>query len=162
VVSKKEPLAKVAHDRTAAQELTDSPAPLGAQLHVLTIGISDYANAPGLKLDFVDDDARDVANALLGPEGGLYAKVNVQHLSDGEATRKAVFAGLQTLPRAMQPDQQDVALAHFSGHGTEIGGAYYLLPADTEADDPFAMESNGIEIGQFKRALRGIAVGRRN
>ena len=34
--------------------------------------------------------------------------------------------------------------------------AYYLLPADAEAGDPFAIESSGIEIGQFKRALERL------
>jgi hypothetical protein len=149
-------IAKIAQDRTAVQALIDSPAPPGAQLHVLTIGISDYANAPGLKLDFADDDARDIANALLGQEGGLYAKVNVQHLPDGQATRRAVFAGLRTLQRNMQSGQQDVAVVHFSGHGAEADGGYYLLPADAEADDPFAIADTGIEIGQFKAALERL------
>jgi WD40 repeat protein len=149
-------LAKMAQDRELVQQAVNSPAPPGPQLHVLAVGVSDYAHHPHLRLDFADDDARDLANALLAQDSGLYARVNVQHLADARATRREVFAALKTLYDAMQPDQRDVAVIHFSGHGADAGDAYYLLPNDVEADDPIDIMTTGIEVRQLKELLRAL------
>ena len=56
----------------------------------------------------------------------------------------------------MQPEQEDVAVIHFSGHGAVVDGVYYLLPNDVEADNELAIETTGIEIGRFKRVLKRL------
>jgi WD40 repeat protein len=147
-------LAKVAYDREVVRQAVDSPVPPGPQLHVLTVGVSEYANHERLRLDFADDDARDLADALLGQEGGLYAKVNVQHLTDARATQRAFFAALRVTLGAMQPGQQDVAVVQFSGHGATVDGELYLLPSDVEADGPDAVATTGIEVRKLKELLR--------
>ncbi len=54
----------------------------GPQLHVLAVGVGDYnaEHAKHLRLEFADDDANDLAAALLNTQGSLYAKVNPQVL----------------------------------------------------------------------------------
>jgi uncharacterized caspase-like protein len=123
---------------------------------VLTVGVSEYAHNERLRLDFADDDARDLAEALLGQEGGLYAKVNVQHLTDARATQRAFFAALRVMLGAMQPGQQDVAVVQFSGHGATVDGELYLLPSDVETDGPDAIATTGIEVRKLKELLRRL------
>jgi WD40 repeat protein len=149
-------LAKVAYDREVVRQAVDSPVPPGPQLHVLTVGVSEYEHHERLRLDFADDDARDLANALLGQEGGLYAKVNVQHLTDARATQRAFFAALRVMLGAMQPGQQDVAVVQFSGHGATVDGELYLLPSDVETDGPDAIATTGIEVRKLKELLRRL------
>ncbi|MGI9492641.1 MAG: caspase family protein, partial [Geminicoccaceae bacterium] len=146
-------LTKINHDRNRVQDLVDSAAPPGAQLHVLTVGVSDYAYHEHLKLDFADDDATDIANALIRQEGSLYAKVNTQHLVNDEATRGGVYQALNTIRTSMQPDQEDVAVIHFSGHGADVDGNYYLLPHDVQANDNVEISISGIEVERFKHLL---------
>ena len=83
-------LAKIAYDREQVQQAVNSPAPPGPQLHVLAVGISQYEHGD-LKLDFAADDARDLTKALLGQEGALYAKVDVQALTDDKASRRECY-----------------------------------------------------------------------
>jgi WD40 repeat protein len=145
--------AALAQSRELVRATVDSLVPPGPQLHVLTVGVSEYANDRRLSLKFADDDARDLANALLGQEGGLYARVKVQHLTNAQVTKRGFFAALRVLLGAMQPGQQDVAVIHFSGHGAMVDGNFYLLPSDVETDSADAIATTGIELRQFKELL---------
>lgn len=148
-------LAKMAYDRRQVQEAVDSPVPAGPQLHVLTVGINEYACHERRRLDFAVNDACDLANTLLAQEAaGLYSKVNLECLVDAQATREGFFAGLLRLLRAMQPDQRDVAVIHFSGHGAQVDGEYYLLPNDVDANDSIALATTSIELRQLTNLLR--------
>ena len=146
-------LAKLARDRKSVKERVNSAVPPGPQLHVLTIGVSRYKHHDSLKLDFADDDAIDLAKALLKQEGALYAHVHADFLTDEEATERAIGKHLSALTKRMTPDQNDVAVIHFSGHGEKIDGEYYLLPHDVEAGDPSDLNATGIHIGELRRAL---------
>jgi uncharacterized caspase-like protein len=129
-----------------------SPAPPGPQLHVLAIGISQYEHSD-LKLDFADDDARELASALIGQEGALYARVDVQVLDDDKATRREVLRALRGIRDRMQEQQGDVVVIGFSGHGTIADGRYFLLPYDVEVDDEYAIADTGIPMGDLKQSL---------
>ena len=149
--------AKLAHDRRLVQEAVDSPVPSGPQLHVLTVGINEYARHERCRLDFAVNDARDLANMLLAQESaGLYAKVNLECLLDAQATRHGFFAALRRVLSRMQPDQRDVAVIHFSGHGAQVDGEYYLLPSDVEAGDPAGISTTAIELRQLTTLLRRL------
>jgi WD40 repeat protein len=150
-------LAELNEARLAAQRRLKSAIKPGTQLHVLAVGVGDYneEKAKHLRLEFADDDARDVASALLNTQGSLYAKVNQQILRNGEATRAGISRALDTIQKTMLPD--DVAVFHFSGHGALIGGALYLLPYEVDARDPAGIEGSAIEIGGLRKKLVQLA-----
>ena len=145
-------LAKIAYDREQVQHAVNSPAPPGPQLHVLAVGISQYEHSD-LKLDFADDDARELASALRGQEGALYARVNAQALTDDKATRRVVQRAMRGIRDRMQEKQGDVVVIEFSGHGTIADGRYFLLPYDVEVDDEYAIADTGIPMDELKQSL---------
>ena len=129
----------------------------GTQLHVLAVGVGDYneQNAKHLRLQFADDDAHDVASALIDTQGSLYAKVNAQVLRNGEATRAGIFRALESIYTTMQ--QEDVAVFHFSGHGALVDGKLYLLQHEVDARDTVGIKSSAIEIAGLKAELLRLA-----
>jgi hypothetical protein len=102
-------------------------APEKPTLYLLAVGVGAYAD-PALTLDLPAKDARDVAAAWKRQEGGLYGKVEIRVLTDGEATRDAILAGLEWLET--RTTQKDVAVLFFSGHGINDPrtGEYLFLP----------------------------------
>ena len=149
-------LAKIRKDREDLREHVDAPVAPGPQLHVLTVGVSDYANHDHLTLDYADNDADDLARMMLKQEAGLYAKVNLQHLTNNQATRQAVIDAMITIDETMQAGHSDVAVVHFSGHGVDVDGNYYLLPHDVNVSSPGRIEASGIHIAQFRRMLKRL------
>jgi hypothetical protein len=125
--------------RSDVQTITRAKVAPGAQLFVLTIGIKDYGGkAKDLELEFADHDARDVANALVNTqEGGLYARVIPQFLSNETATKGGIFDALTAMERDMAGSSgQDLALVMFSGHGTLIDDQLYLVPNGADDSTP--------------------------
>jgi WD40 repeat protein len=147
-------LAELNEARLATQRRLNSAIKPGTQLHVLAVGVGDY-NKAHLRLEFADDDAWDVASALVNTQGSLYAKVNPQVLRNGEATRAGIFDALEAMYNAMQ--QEDVAVVHFSGHGALVGGALYLLPHEVDARTGSRIRGSAIEIGDLRTELLRLA-----
>jgi outer membrane protein assembly factor BamB len=150
-------LAELNEARLATQRRLNSAIKPGTQLHVLAVGVGDYneEKAKHLRLEFADDDAWDVASALLNTQGSLYAKVNPQVLRNGEATRAGIFDALEVMYNSMQGD--DVAVVHFSGHGALVGGALYLLPHEVDARTGSRIRGSAIEIGDLRTELLRLA-----
>ena len=71
---------------------------LKPKLYVLSIGVSDYADA-SLKLGLAAKDARDFSAALRAQAGGLYGDVVMRELVDRAATRDGVLDGLEWLEK---------------------------------------------------------------
>ena len=129
----------------------------GTQLHVLAVGVGDYneEKAKHLRLEFADDDAWDVASALVNTQGSLYAKVNLQALRNDEATRAGIFRALDTIQKTMQQD--DVAVVYFSGHGALAADTLYLLPYEVDARDLPGIAGSAIEIAWLRMKLMQLA-----
>jgi len=141
-----------------AQRLKSGVAP-GAQLHVLAIGVGEYnvESAKHLRLDYADNDAWDLASALLNTQGSMYAKVNAQVLRNKEATETGILRALKSLKAQMQPGSGDLAVIHFSGHGALVDGQLFLLPHDIDAGDSVGIKAGGIEVGDLKGELIQLA-----
>jgi WD40 repeat protein len=136
-------------------------------LHVLAIGINDYA-APSLaKLHFAVNDARMLAAALRGgrEQAAEWAKqlsgsiargettsqrdqpawlaasgpVDIKILADAEASRVAILQSIREISAAALPE--DSFIMFFAGHGTADGQRYYLLPHDTKLNGPEGLKS---------------------
>ncbi len=149
-------LAKI---RGAVQRATGSDVAPGARLHVLAIGVSDYGEAARhLDLTYADRDARDVAAALRRSQSGLYAEVRAKVLVDAEASKTAIFAGLEQIRTGMAAGGgADLAVIQFSGHGDMVDGKFYLLPHGIDDGSAAAVKANGLPAGQFHDEIAAIA-----
>src|SRR6186713_2975964 len=106
----------------------------------LLIGINRYQIA-GADLRGCVNDVKDLSAALV--EFGGFKKGDITVLTDGAATKKAMQAGIASLVRDSK--KGDVALLHYSGHGSNVpddngdepdGRDEILCPADLDWDDP--------------------------
>lgn len=149
-------LAKI---REAIKRRTGAKAAPGARLHVLTVGVSEYGEAAKhLRLKFADDDAEDVATALINTQKNLYAEVLPQSLRNEEATRGQILRGLATMRDAMAKGVpgQDLAVFHYSGHGAMVDGQFYLLPRDVDVKDPVAIKTTGLSAAVLRDELHAL------
>jgi hypothetical protein len=106
----------------------------------LLIGINKY-QAAGADLRGCVNDVKDLSAALVEFHG--FRKGDITMLTDLAATKKAMVAGIRSLVRDSK--KGDVALLHFSGHGSHVpddnrdesdGRDEILCPADLDWDDP--------------------------
>jgi hypothetical protein len=153
-------LAILAEVDAAVQRRTGAAVAPGAQLHVLTVGVSDYGQAAThLKLSFAAADATDVAAALRTTQTGLYAEVRPQRLSNQDATKEGILRGLATMrqARARSAPGRDLAVVHFSGHGALLDGEFYVLPHGVNAGDEVAIKTTALPASDLRRELEGLA-----
>ncbi len=153
-------LAVLAEHNHEVMVRTNSHLPPGAQLHLLTIGISAYNEqyANNLRLNYADRDAHDLASALVNTQGSLYADVKVQVLQNGDANRSGIIQALETIKNEMaNRGDNDLAVVHFSGHGAMFDGRFYLLPADVDARTPASIKATALSIDEFNNELHDLA-----
>ena len=146
--------------RRDVQIVTGAKVAPGARLFLLTIGIKDYGDkAKDLALEFADRDARDVANALVNTqEGGLYARVIPQFLSNETATKGGIFDALTAMERNMAGGSgQVLALVMFSGHGTMIDDRLYLMPNGADDSTPGRLKASAIPATEFQDEIAKLA-----
>lgn len=119
--------------------------------HALVIGIDDYAHVAPLQK--ARNDARAVA-AALEPAG-----FRVTALMDPD--RRAITQALGRFTAGLAPG--DEALFYFAGHGIEVEGQNYLLPADIPearpGDEDFLIaEAIGVDHVLASLQRRGVRV----
>lgn len=112
----------------------------------LVIGISDYP-PPIRKLPAVANDVREMAT-LLGSDNGQFPAQNVLRLTDAEATSQKVIEAIETTFASVQPD--DSVFAYMAGHGAVVGGDYYFVAHNTNAQD---IPSSGLPLTKIKTAF---------
>src|SRR5688572_6901661 len=104
------------------------------------IGINRYQIA-GADLRGCVNDVKDLSAALVEFHG--FKKSDITVLTDLAATKKAMQAGIRSLLRSSK--KGDVAVVHFSGHGSHVpdanrdeadGRDEILCPADLDWNDP--------------------------
>ena len=124
----------------------------------LLIGINKYLIA-GADLRGCVNDVVDLSAVLT--EFGGFKKRDITVLTDKSATRKAMISGIQRLIKGSKPG--DVALLHFSGHGSHVpdaepnrdeadGRDEILCPTDLNWDDPLRDD-------QLRTTFDGVAAG---
>ncbi|MCK8788080.1 caspase family protein [Roseomonas sp. NAR14] len=148
-------LAILAEQRETVRLLTNSRLPPGVKLHLMAVGVSRY-DAVHLRLNFAQQDARDVASALASTQGGLWVTGSRQYLADEDASRTAIRRGLDTLRGAIT-GADDLAIVHFSGHGAMVDGELYLLPHDVQVGDAVALKDSALPMAAFRAELMRIA-----
>lgn len=117
-----------------AQAPLETISPTGPDLrpvlYVMAIGISNYGD-PSIRLEFAAKDSKDLSSFLKTQEGGLYRKVVVRLLTDGNAKRDDILDGLEWIRHELTA--RDVAVIFLAGHGVnDADGVYYFLPQDVD------------------------------
>jgi WD40 repeat protein len=95
-------------------------------LHVVVVGVNQYANAQ-LTLNYAIADARgfvDWARRQANPD---FARVEVHELLDRAATKPAILGLLRSL-QSTQPE--DVVVIYLAGHGENAKQSWHFLPTE--------------------------------
>lgn len=124
------------------------------RLFVLAVGVSRYQR-PELRLGYAAKDAADLAAALRGQAGRLFASVEARVLQDEAAGLPAVRAGLRWLAASAGP--RDVAVLFLSGHGVGDGRRYAFLPQDGDPAAP-SLQLDGEELRRTLASIPGRAL----
>lgn len=138
-----------------------APAAAGPQLQarllLLAIGVGAY-NRSELRLTYPAKDARDLAELLKSQRAGLYREVQARVLTDAQATRQGILAGIEWLHHTAAPEDTLVLL--LAGHGISDAatGQYYFLPADADPQNPLATMLPASALQQALATLPGRVV----
>lgn len=125
-------------------------------LYLLAVGVSRYAN-PEFNLGLAAKDARDFARTLQAQQGLYYKKVEVRVLTDTEATRANVMAGLRWLQQSATPD--DVAMLFLAGHGVaDAADVYHFLPHDMRENQLAQSAVSEVALRSTLAAIKGRAI----
>lgn len=126
---------------------------LKPKLYGVIVGVSRYQD-PTLALRYAAKDARDIAAALRAQKGGLYRDVELNVLTDAQATKVAVEDALEALNK--QVTSRDVGLVFLAGHGIQDNrNAYYYLAADSDPNRLLSTAVGGVVLREELRALSG-------
>jgi len=127
------------------------------RLFALLVGVGRYADPAINGLDLPGKDAGDLARVLEGQGGRAYRSVQTRVLTDRQATRGAIVAGLEWLSRSVGP--QDFGVLFIAGHAlNHANGTYYFLGHDTVADRLAATAVAQAQIRSTLSRLKGRAV----
>lgn len=111
-------------------------------LYVLAVGVNDYADGR-LKLNYAAADALAFGEGMGRAGEGLFGKVKVKTLLDGEVTAAGLDAAFAELAAEVKP--QDVFVFFLAGHGKTVEGRYYFIPQDFRFDGEDAVTRLGID-----------------
>jgi WD40 repeat protein len=122
------------------------------KLHVLAIGINDYADVPDVP--FADRSAQqfaEIAKKLLGAE-----PQNVIVLADSQATLGRLLGRLNTLLNRLGPEDQ--LIFYYAGHGVPAkdGSGAFLLAQDGGSG---SYEQLPLQLGHLYKAIAKSKVG---
>ncbi|MHC4094106.1 MAG: caspase family protein [Planctomycetota bacterium] len=152
-------LVELQEHRRAVQVRTGSTVPPGARLHVLAMGVSDYGEqALHLRLSFADQDAQDVASALVNTQDSLYAEVSLQLLRNEEVTQLGILSAFKAVRQKMAQAEpgQDLAVVMFSGHGAMVDRGYYLLTHGVNTRTAEHIKATALSMEAFRDELHKL------
>lgn len=123
---------------------------LRPKLYILAVGIGAYQNVK--TLDFAAKDARDFVG-VMKQQTELYADIQVQLLTDGDATKDNILDGLDWLQR--QTTHRDVAMLFLAGHGIDDNSStFYYLPVNA---DLTALRRTGLMQAEIQQTVASVA-----
>lgn len=123
--------------------LSASPA-LADKRVALVIGVSNYQQVPRLANPARDADA---VAALLKQAG--FDVINNQRDLGIVALRRAIREFSDTAREA------DISVVYYAGHGIEVDGSNYLVPADAKLASDFDIEDETVSLDRVLKALEG-------
>jgi WD40 repeat protein len=163
----------VAPAALAAAALASTPAPMAAavatvavpaaaaqgavrrqpRLYILAIGVGKFTSPEVPPLDLPAKDATDFVAAMKTQQGKLYRSVDVQLLTDAQATRDNVVKGMEWLQREVT--QHDVGMLFVAGHGmNDPTQGYLFVPHNF---DYAKVQTTSVSHKQFKTTTENLA-----
>ncbi|MCA9075918.1 MAG: caspase family protein [Planctomycetaceae bacterium] len=123
------------------------------KLFVLSIGITEYADATIDRLYYAHSDAEQLSSTLAEYGRPVFREVVTRPLTNAQANKSAILDGLKWLRDEMTDN--DIGVVLYSGHGAvdDSFGGFFFLPSDVD-DEKIA--DRGISADLFKRALAEI------
>jgi uncharacterized caspase-like protein len=127
-------------------------------LHVISIGINDYADSRISRIKYASQDALAFAEAIKKSIGPSYRTVEVQVLADRDATKGNILKALESARSSAHP--QDTVVVFLSGIATEIDGQPSYVPTDATLGNNHLFDSSSlVPITDIQRAI--ATIGRR-
>lgn len=112
-------------DRLTLTVPGESVANAPPTLHVLAVGVDQYAN-PALRLNFATVDARAMAQWASGLKAP-FGEVRITEIYDRDATRDRIREALLQLQHV---PASDTVLIYLAGHGENDGVRWFFLPTE--------------------------------
>ena len=128
----------------------DAPA---ATLHVLAVGVSEYAQQQ-LNLKYAAKDAEDLV-ATIREQQTHFGRVRSLLLLDDKASKDRILAARTFLMKSGADDQ---VILFFAGHGILEGSDYFFVPSNF---DPGAVTGTTVRYEEIEALLDGIPARRR-
>jgi uncharacterized caspase-like protein len=133
-----------------------------AVLHVLAVGVSEFAN-PAFNLQYAHRDAEKFVELCLAQEalqpgqieqGPLYGKVVPQLLVNQQATAEKIREAMDQIAKEIKP--RDTLIVFLASHGVlDERGNYYLVTHHGDTDRLRATCLRWSDFQQFRYDLRG-------
>lgn len=123
------------------------------RLYILAIGVGKFTSPEVPPLDLPAKDATDFVAAMKAQQGKLYRSVDVQLLTDAQATRDNVVKGMEWLQREVT--QHDVGMLFVAGHGmNDPSQGYLFVPHNF---DYASVKTTSVSHKQFKTTTENLA-----
>src|SRR5215831_15387974 len=135
--------------------------PASAKRWALVIGVDKYIDPQISPLKGSDNDARQIADALVRYSGFPPDQVillSTSQPTERQPTRVNILRRLSNLSTTVPKD--GLLLVSFAGHGMERGGQAFLLPADAQISDQISfLEETAISMNRVKQWIKDTGVG---
>jgi uncharacterized caspase-like protein len=122
--------------KVVARTETDAPK---TNLHILAIGVNQYASPSIPRLTFATKDAQDFAATLARVGGPRFGKVNSKLILDAMATKANISAAFERIITEAEPQDTFVFFYSGMGHLVASSGAippqFFLIPSDYRSKD---------------------------
>jgi tetratricopeptide (TPR) repeat protein len=134
--------------------------PVSAKRWALVIGVDKYIDPQISPLKGSDNDAHQIADALIRYSGFPQDQVILLSTSqplERQPTRVNILRRLSNLSTTVPKD--GLLLVSFAGHGMERGGQAFLLPADAQISDSISfLEETAISMNRVKSWIKETGV----
>jgi tetratricopeptide (TPR) repeat protein len=134
--------------------------PVSAKRWALVIGVDKYVDPQISQLKGSDNDARQIADALVRYAGFPQDQVillSTNQPIERQPTRVNILRRLSNLSTTVPKD--GMLLVSFAGHGMERGGQAFLLPADAQISDQISfLEETAISMTRVKSWIKDTGV----
>src|SRR2546421_5819333 len=148
---------------TTAAPQTDqvTALPVSAKRWALVIGVDKYIDPQISQLKGSDNDARQIADALVRFSGFPQDQVillSTSQPTERQPTRVNILRRLANLSTTVPKD--GMLLVSFAGYGMERAGQAFLLPADAQISDSISfLEETAISMTRVKSWIKETGVG---
>lgn len=132
----------------------NNPVRQRPSLHVLSIGVTDYAD-DSLDLKYAASDAQAFADTLEQHTGpAIYQHINKRVLLDQDVNLHRIRNELARMAKVVKP--QDVFVLYMAGHGMALDGRYHFLPQNLRYSGNAAVRQHGLSDEKLRQWLQPI------